>query len=101
MVFNKVDAGLGAFQQRAEQHAGRQGGSLGVGGDHVVTQNLKLKSMDRVAALKQSEDVEGPSTPPGFPPVTKSLQEKVREALEGRGRGYEGIFYTRISLHEG
>jgi len=77
VVVNKVDEGLGAFQQRTERHASSQGANVKLGGEHGVTQNLKLKSMDRVAALQQSEDVEGPSTPPGFPPVTKSLQEKV------------------------
>ena len=48
-------------------------------GEHGVQPHLNLKYMDRVAALHQEhhEDAEGPSTPPGFPPVTRSLQEKV------------------------
>jgi len=48
-------------------------------GEQGVQPHLNLKSMDRVVALHQEhhEDAEGPSTPPGFPPVTRSLQEKV------------------------
>jgi hypothetical protein len=38
---------------------------------------LRLKSLDRVAQMQQqhADEVQGPSTPPGYPPATKALKE--------------------------